>query len=360
VIPAGRLHHVSVVVRDLEATARWYATIHGVERWDVARYAADRLRDTSAFGFEASYTYATATGTTPRGITFRLVQPTGGMSTYAEFLATRGEGIHGLCLATIEAPAFRELALRLREEGVPVAQSATVDGVAAHHHLDTRAALGGWYVEVVVPAAPGGPWNTRVDERWDFRGAARPPGVEALQEIPRIWHFGVAVRDLMGRLPSYARLLGLHDWRFVHFRPEPGSLEASTLDGAPVRHAFLLAMADLPAFGLELIQPTVEPTHYRRELLDPIGEGIHHVLAAPSLSESEWAAVRAWMESLDVPVAMSGRVRSGTAEFFYLDSRPKLGGYLLEVIRRSTPPDGGEAPRSEPDFRFDFSKRAAL
>jgi hypothetical protein len=353
VIPVDRLHHVSVVVRDLEATARSCATIYGIERWDVARHTAGRLRDTAAFGFETPFTYATATGTSPGGITFRLVQPTGGLSTYAEFLVTRGEGIHSLCLATAGEAEAADLRRRLLSEDITVGQAATVDGGATHLHLDTRRALGGWYVEVVVPGGAG-----RVDERWDFHDdVSRPEGVEILQEVPRVWHFGVAVRDLMGRLPAYGALLGLHEWTFVHFRPAPGSLEGSTLDGRPVRQAFWLARADLPDCGFELIQPTLEPTHYRRDMLDPIGEGIHHLLVVPSMPEARWSCLRDWMASLDVPVATSGSVRSGAAEFFYLDTRRRLGGYLLEVIRRSSPPGG---PPSEPDFRFDFSKKAAL
>jgi catechol 2,3-dioxygenase-like lactoylglutathione lyase family enzyme len=351
VIPVDRLHHVSVVVRDLEATARSYAAILGIERWDVARYTTDRLRDTSAFGFETPFPYATATGASPGGITFRLVQPTGGLSTYAEFLVTRGEGIHSLCLATA---GEAELAERLRAEDVAVAQTVTVDGAATHHHLDTRQALGGWYVEVMVAGVGGG---HRVDERWDLHDEVRrPEGLDIIREAPRVWHFGVAVRDLMGRLPAYGRLLGLTSWELVHFHPDPGSLERSTLDGQPVRQAFWLAKADLPDCGFELIQPTLEPTHYRRELLDPIGEGIHHLLVVPSMPEARWSRLRDAMASLDVPVATSGSVRSGAAEFFYLDTRRRLGGYLLEVIRRSSPPD---APRGEPDFRFDLSRKAA-
>jgi hypothetical protein len=361
VIPIDRLHHITVVTRDMRATARSCAAIYGIARWDVARYGADRLRDTSAFGFATPYTYATATGRSAGGVTFRLVQPTGGLSTYAEFLATRGDGIHGLCLAVLDEAELRDLVERLRPENVSIGQAATVDGAARHYHLDTRAALGGFYVEVVVPLAQDAGPAGRVDEQWDLSDdVGRVPGAQVLHGLRRVWHFGVAVRELMATLPAYGRLLGLLDWTFVHFRPEPGSLERSTLDGEPVRHAFLLAKADLADFGFEVIQPTLEPTHYRRELLDPFGEGIHHLLLLPSVPEAQWLEVRDGMAAFDVPVVMSGSVRSGSAEFFYLDTRRRLGGYLVEVIRRSSPPGGGDPPRSEPDFRFDFSKKAAL
>ena len=179
---------------------------------------------------------------------------------------------------------------------------------------------------------------------WTFPGDGLPA------EVTRIWHLGIAVRDLMGRLPSYARLLGAVHWDLVHLRPE-----WATLDNEPVEHAMLLALGTVAGLQLEVIQPTLEPTHYRRHLLDPIGEGVHHVLALPALDEERWHAARAWMESRAAPVAMSGRVRAGAAEFFYLDTRRMLGGYLLEAVLRR--PDA--APRGEPDYRIDLSSPSA-
>lgn len=346
-VPVDRLHHVTVVVRDLRAAARGYAEVLGVERWDVVHHTAERLRDTAVLGYAAPFTYATATGSNAHGVTFRLVQPTGGLSTYEQFLVTRGEGIHGVCLAGVDERAFADVRGRLAAHGVSIGQAATVDGAVRHYHLDTRAALGGFFVEVEVPLAGEA---VAVDERWDFGDEVRrPEGVESLQDVPRIFHFGVAVHDLMARLPAYADLLGLSRWSFRHFRP--GTLQRSTVDGEEVEHAFLLALAGFEDVGFEVIQPTQEPTHYRRHLLDAIGEGIHHVLLLPGEDEERWPAVRAWLEDLGAPVAMSGGV--GPATFYYLDTRAGLGGYLVEAIVRPR----GEAPRGEPDYTFDFGTR---
>jgi Glyoxalase/Bleomycin resistance protein/Dioxygenase superfamily len=333
VIPVQGLRRVCVVVRDLKASARAHALVYGIERWRVSDLNADRLSGTSAFGFGTPFTYATATGSKGTGVTFELVQPTGGMSTFAEFLVTRGEGVHSIGVADV--PAADPDAY-----GVPVAQTATVDGRATHYHLDTRRALGGFYVEVV--AGEHGP--APADREWVFPGDGLPG------DVTRVWHLGIAVRDLMGRLPAYGALLGAVRWDLVHLRPE-----WATLDGEPVEHAFLVARGELAGFELEVIQPTAEPTHYRRHLLDPVGEGIHHVLALPDLDEAGWLVARGWMESRGAPVAMSGRVGGGAAEFFYLDTRRMLGGYLLEaIVRRPDAP-----PRGEPDFRLDLSARAS-
>jgi hypothetical protein len=360
-IPVDRLHHVNVVVRDLEATARNTALILGVERWDVAHLGAERLRDTSAFGFEAPYTYSTATGSNSQGVTFRLVQPTGGLSTFAEFLITRGEGLHGLCLAVLDERELHELKAGLPESGISVGQAATVDGASRHYHLDTRAALGGFYVEIVAPVSSAPGEAPEADEHWDFHDEVeRPPGVEELQALPRVWHFGVAVNSVMQKPPAYASLLGVTDWSFVHFRPEHGSLEHSTLDGEEVEYASLLAKAEVADFGFELLQSMGGPTHYKRELIDRVGEGIHHLLVLPAQEEAASLRLRRWMDSLDVPVAMSGRVRHGAAEFFYLDTRQRLGGYLIEAICRYRPASGEQPSGREPDYRFDFSKKASF
>ncbi len=200
---------------------------------------------------------------------------------------------------------------------------------------------------------------TKPDEQWDFsHEVSRPEGVGVFQSIPRIAHFGVAVRQLSARLPRFAALLGLQSWNSVHFYPAPGSLEYSTLNGAEVKHSFLLATGGFEAFGFELLQGLSGPTHYREEFIDKIGEGIHHMLLLPGLPEEQWRPIRAWMESLSIPVVMSGRVRSGAAEFYYLDTREKLGGYLTEVIvrRGSSEPPPSTPPVPLGSFKFDFSK----
>lgn len=312
-IPVHELHHVTVVVRDLESAARGYALVYGIGRWRVTR--ARRLP------------HAVATGTTAAGLTFRLVEPAGRGGVFDEFLAARGPGVHGLCLTVLTEAELGRLGPRLADAGVSIAREEHAPGASRHYHLDTRGALGGFCMEVVVPVGAD-----RADEEWHLAATGRrPPGVP---EIDRLWHVGVAVRSLAERLPAYERLLGMSGWDRVDFRPEPGSLERSTLDGATVRHAFTLVKGRLADIELEVIEPTLEPTHYGREFIDRVGEGIHHLLALPSLREPEWLLLRAWMESAGVPVAMSGLVRGGAAEFFYLDTRQLLGGHLLEAICR--------------------------
>jgi hypothetical protein len=334
-IALERLYHANVVVEDLRAAACNYARILGIAGWDVHHWSPDRLRDTQAFGYRAELGYATATGANSQGITFRLVQPMHGFSTFAEHLITRGQSVHSLSLSTGDAD-------------ISVAQAATHASGARSVMLDTRRALGGFYVELSQGTQPA------PDEHWDLSvEAVLPDDVRWLSEIPKIGHFGMAVSSVAEKLPHYAELLGVEHWSGAHFNSAPGMLKHSTFRGAEVDNAWFLAITDVANFGLELLQETRGPTDYRATV-DRIGEGVHHVLVRRDLSEADWIALRDWMASMAIGTVMSGQVRGGAAEFFYLDTRDALG-FLLEVIVAHDIPAGGTPMRR---FDLDFSRHA--
>jgi len=216
-----------------------------------------------------------ATGANRHGLAVQLITPEGA---FASFLAARGEGIH----------------------------SAVLDAAPA--------ALGGWSLE----RGTGGP-EPGGDE-WAFA-----PDDPLPAEIERVWHVGVPVRDLDAAVAEYSALLGVPAWSEVELRPD-----GSTLDGEPVAFALRIARTAVAGLEIELIQTASGRTHYGRGPFD----GVHHVLALPALTDASWPPVRDWLAARGAPVAMSGRVRGGAAEFFYLDTRRMLGGYLLEAIVR--------------------------
>jgi len=206
-----RLHHANVVVHDLRATARNYAQVLGITTWDVHHWTPDRLTHAQAFGSRAAFGYSTATGSNSNGVTFRLVQPTHGFSTFTEFLITRGEGVHSLCLGS---------SVESNIEPLTIAQAATLDGAATSVMLDTREQLGGFRVELESGALPA------ADDRWDLSAdGQRPDAVEWLANVPKIGHFGIAVSNVIAKLQHYASLLGIDHWSGLHFLNTPGSLE---------------------------------------------------------------------------------------------------------------------------------------
>ncbi len=133
----GRIHHVAVVVSDLEAALAFYRDTLGLLVELILPVPSDRVR----IGF------------LPVGESkIELVEPTDGTTGVARFLAARGEGFHHVCF---EVPDLAVALDRLAAEGVELidhAPRAGADGPVAFIH--PRGAHG-MLVELVE--APGGP-----------------------------------------------------------------------------------------------------------------------------------------------------------------------------------------------------------
>lgn len=372
-LPVDRLYHPGVVVRDARATARNYAEIFGVNTWSVAHCGPGHLGQGTTHGVPAEHSFTYAFGFhEPSGLLFQLIEPRAGdASTYQQFLATRGEGVHNLCTTIVTPEVFAELREWFASKGIGVAQTDTVDDAIEWHFFDTRAALGGFYVMVVVVLRDDWMAAVQHDEQWDFSGeVSRPEGVGPvpLARVPGM-HFGVVVADVVAAISRYSELLGFGEVSFF----EAGTADAAprarrpmvtlanaTYHGVPVEHRILSSLTPIADFGLEVLQVTVPPIHYKEDFYDLVGEGIHHFYASELSSDDEWRALDDWMRSIGVPMVQSGQMNCGHAqglgEYFYWDTRDKLGGFVLEVIVAR---EGfwESFADTEPTFKIDFSAR---
>lgn len=356
-IPVQQLRHTTVVVRDLREATRNYAEVYGIDRWRVIDHRADRLSHAHAFGSTTPFSFATAIGSNPYGVTFQLVQPTGGFSTFQEFLLSRGPGVHGFSCAVLDETEFEEVRRWLESEQIPLAQTFTLDGAVTHHFFDLRSVLGHFYLQVSVPHRDD--WETvlRVDEEWDLSGeVSRPDGVAPALEIERVGHFGIAVGSIAEKLPRFARLFGLPSWRGVHFSRGTGFLQELQYRGEDVDHDWMIAITSIADFGLELLQPFSRASHYRVDYLDHLGDGIQHMLLHPAMKREHWPPLREWMEGMGAPVILTGTPTPGDATFYYTDTRQKLGGYIYEVICRDGAPTPVEMPTSRFEFEFEVPR----
>jgi catechol 2,3-dioxygenase-like lactoylglutathione lyase family enzyme len=366
VVGVDRLHSVGVVVRDLEAATLRYAEIFGIDEWDVRDYGPDRLTDVTAHGRPAAPTFRTATGRTvpPTGgpvgtftnptvpVTFELVQPLRGESPFQEFRFVRGQGISHLTLAVRDPEEFGSLRDSLESTGISVAAAMTVDGQMERHFLDTRAALGGYLIEVQVPLRPGAETEVDVTERWNHAGRyTRPDGVGPVA-VRGVNHFGVVIHDLMASLERYHDLLGISRFNIRNWRTEPGLLEEPYYRGELVNHEYFTARSMFHDFGFEIIQPTLGPSHYNREFRDRWGEGVHHMMLNVTADRDEWNSVRDWLASIDVPLAMGADLMGGATHFCYYDTFEALGGYMLEAVLVKHRPDPSLA---QPEYVIDFA-----
>ena len=93
----GPIHHVAVVVRSIEDALPRYRSLFGLEpEAEPMIFAAQRVR-----------LCFLPTGPDPAA-RLELVEPIDGESGVARFLASRGEGVHHLCLLTDDLPASLE------------------------------------------------------------------------------------------------------------------------------------------------------------------------------------------------------------------------------------------------------------
>ena len=141
----GRIHHVAVVVRSLDAGLRFYRDLLGLELETVMDIPSDRVR--IAF--------------LPVGeVKVELVEPTDDTTGAARFLASKGEGFHHVCF---EVENLAETLLRLEIDGVELIDTAPRRGAEGPVAFIHPRSCHGVLVELIE--APGGP-------AWDSLGMA--------------------------------------------------------------------------------------------------------------------------------------------------------------------------------------------
>ena len=133
----GRIHHVAIIVRDIDASLAIYRDMLGLDLELVLPIESDRV--TIAFlGVGESK--------------IELVQPTDDTTGVARFLASKGEGFHHLCL---EVPDLAAVLSDLAARGVELIDTVPrrgAEGPVAFLH--PRAGRG---VMLELIEAPGGP-----------------------------------------------------------------------------------------------------------------------------------------------------------------------------------------------------------
>jgi len=133
----GRIHHVAIVVRDIEASLGFYRDALGLEVGAVQPIPGDRV--VIAF-------------LPVGGVKVELVAPTDDTTGVARFLASRGEGFHHVCF---EVAHLGETLMRLAIDGVELIDEAPRKGAEGPVAFIHPRACNGMLVELIE--AEGGP-----------------------------------------------------------------------------------------------------------------------------------------------------------------------------------------------------------
>ena len=137
----GRIHHVAIVVKSIEAALPLYRDLLGLPLETITDIASDRVR-IAFLGVGESKV--------------ELVEPTDETTGVARFLANKGEGFHHVCF---EVPNLTEELTRLGIDGVELIDTAPRKGAEGPVAFLHPRSCHGVLVELIE--APGGPsWRS--------------------------------------------------------------------------------------------------------------------------------------------------------------------------------------------------------
>jgi methylmalonyl-CoA epimerase len=137
IAPPGRIHHVAIVVRSIEASLGHYRDLLGLPVEAITDIPTDRVR-IAFLGVGESKV--------------ELVEPVDDTTGVARFLAKQGEGFHHVCF---EVANLSEELTRLGIEGIELIDSAPRRGAEGPVAFLHPRSCHGVLVELIE--APGGP-----------------------------------------------------------------------------------------------------------------------------------------------------------------------------------------------------------
>jgi hypothetical protein len=116
---------IAIVVRDLDAAMRTYVEEYGIGPWDIYEFNPDTVRDLRELGRPVERSWRLALAQVGQ-VQWELIEPLDDDSTYARFLAEKGEGVHHIGVA---APSFEETIAAQAGRGNGVLLGGTYKGI---------------------------------------------------------------------------------------------------------------------------------------------------------------------------------------------------------------------------------------
>jgi len=132
----SKLHHICIVVKDIEKTKSYYESI-GIGPWvdypPLVEYTKLNVIDEKGF-FDTRFVY-----THIGNLQLQLAQPGEGKTIYKEFLESKGEGVFHIGFEVDDIDAVEK---QLAEDEMKVLASGRRDDGSGFSYLDTREQAG--------------------------------------------------------------------------------------------------------------------------------------------------------------------------------------------------------------------------
>lgn len=116
---------VALVVRDLEAAMRTYVHDYGIGPWAIYEFNPDTVRNMTAEGEPVECAWRLALARVGQ-VHWELIQPLDERSTYGQFLAEKGEGVHHVGVAV---PSYDRAIAAVAERGREIVLGGEYNGV---------------------------------------------------------------------------------------------------------------------------------------------------------------------------------------------------------------------------------------
>ncbi len=328
IVPITGVYHMGVVVKNYRQSIENFSRIFGIEKWEI------RELDNSCFlpgsqtvnGKPAKVHFMSVLGTHPNGLSVELCEPLAGDgSLYAQFLESKGEGIHHFFPSIVSFEEFDALAVALQARGIGICQSAGISEDIAYHYIETTRQLGA-PMEIIAlrNSNPKPGVGAKVLEMGPeiTRGCKLP--------VDKLYHYSVVTDESADTMKAnYENLFGVRDW--YDYENKPGVTIMDThYYGKPQDNRFRTWSGRSGKVGVEIVQPLAGKSIFQ-DMLDQRGPGIHHIMTTFTNDAAfngclEWAALQG------MPVAQDGTTPDGSAYVCFVDARERLPGFFLEII----------------------------
>jgi methylmalonyl-CoA/ethylmalonyl-CoA epimerase len=321
----------SLVVKDVEKTARRFAQIFGIRlKLYSLRLNQTILHDRSTnHGCDLRLAIGNLGG---RSI--KLIQPVSGPSAFAEFLEHSGEGFYSIGLGVLLNHDAAVSALS--KAGIGVELQGESDHGSKFTIMEAIKDLG-CRIEL---CSPEGAVN---DRRLQNTGIILPDssGIARLEHPvlsggKKINQVGLVVSDEKRAAEKFEELLGIKGWTYDY---GPPNLVNAYMNDEPVPPPEMesldvaFAMGWLGDLQIEIIRPIgLRPGGCHQRFLDRNGNGIQHVSFG---IQGDYAEVVAAMNRAGIGSEFRATIRDYGVSACYFATQDQLGGFQLEIVGKT-------------------------